>query len=641
MTLFKRFFRKKRRIVIAAVVIVLVLFGGYRLFFYKTPVKYLTAKTAKGELKQTVSVTGSVVAKPTIDLSFQISGKLSAKNKVEGDIVKEGDLLAQLDSVDQQFQTSQAEAVLKTAQANLDLKLAGVSSEDIRVAQSNVASAQAALKQAQTNLDNTIKLTKENIKKTELDLQNTKLALNTAQITLDSGKTNLDNIIQSTAQSVSDEYEDIKTTMAANLIKIYVAMIDIDNILGIDNKSINDKFESALGTLNFTTVGTANQSYLLLKEKYNSANESYNKINSTTVNQEIKSTAKLVGSALNQAEDALIKTRIVLNNTTTIAGFTDADLSTLKTTIDTDRTTINTQQSNLQSDFQAIVSAELDQKTKTDSYQASYDKAKSDYETAQKSVELAEQSLSKTKVDSDNQIKAAQATIQVQIAALNTAQANLSLKLAKPRSVDIAALEAQVAQAQASFDLTKQNLEKTKLTSPVAGVVAKVNGEIGENIAANANFISLITSDLQIEADVSESDINKIKVGQEVTFTLDAFGDEKEFFGKVFFINPAQTVIQDVIYYKIKVSFTDQREDIKPGMTANLDILTNHKENALFISQQAIIEKNGDKIVRILEKEKLREVKVVTGLKGDGGLIEIVDGLKEGQEIVTFIENGK
>lgn len=641
MALFEKFFKKKMRIVIAAAAIILVIFGGYRLFFYKAPVKYLTAKVAKGELKQTVSVTGSVVAKPTIDLSFQISGKLISKNKVEGDAVKEGDLLAQLDSVDQRFRVSQAEAVLKTAQANLELKLAGASSEDVRVAQSNVASAQAALKQAQTNLDNTIKLTKENAKKAELDLQNAKLSLNTAQVTLDSGKTNLDNIVQSAVQTVSDGYEDVKTTMAANLIKIYVAMIDIDNVLGIDNKSINDKFESALGTLNFTTVGTANQSYLLLKEKYNSANENYNKINSVTANQEIKSIAKSVESALNQAEDGLIKTRVVLNNTTTITGFTDADLSALKTTIDTDRSTINTQQSNLQSDLQAIVLAELDQKTKTDSYQAIYDKAKSDYETAQKNVQLDEQSLAKTKVDSDNQIKAAQAAVQVQVAALNTAQANLSLKLAKPRSVDIAALEAQVAQSQAAFDLDKQNLEKAKLTSPVAGVVAKVNGEIGENIAANANFISLITSDLQIEADVSESDISKIKVDQEALFTLDAFGDEKEFLGKVFFINPAQTVIQDVIYYKIKVSFIDQREDIKPGMTANLDILTNRKENAIFIPQQAIIEKNGDKIVRILEKEKLKEVKIITGLKGDGGLIEVVSGLNEGQEVVTFIENGQ
>lgn len=641
MNLLKWVLKKKRRLVIFIIVVILAVFSGYKLFFYKTPTTYVTAKVEKGELKQTVSVTGTVVAKPTIDLSFQISGKLAQKNVAEGASVKAGDILAQFDSTDQQYQLNQAEAALKTAQANLNLKIAGASSEDIRVVQANVSSAQAALKQAQTSLDNTIKITKENIKKTELDLQNANIALATAKVTLDSSKTNLDNIKQSTAQTVTDNYEDIKTTMSANLIKIYIAKIDIDNILGIDNKNANDKFEQVLGVLDFSSVGTADQAYYLLKDKYNNANNSYNSITSATTNGEMKTVANLISVALNQAEDALVKMRVVLNNTTTVSGFTDADLSALKTTIDADRSTINSQLTNLQTDLQAISSSELDQKNKIDTYQATYDKAKSDYETAKKNIELAEQSLARTKIDSDNQIKAAQSAVQVQNAALTTTQANLSLKLANPRQVDLAALQAQVIQNQAAYDLAKQNLEKTKIIAPTDGVIAKINGEIGENIALNAPFISLITPDLQIEVDVSESDINKIKVDQGVTFTLDAFGDEQKFSGKVIYIDPAQTVIQGVIYYKVKISFSSAGQDIKPGMTANLDILTNKKENIFYIPQQAIVEKNNEKIVRVLESGQIKEVKVTTGLKGDDGLIEITDGLKEGQEIVTFIENSQ
>jgi multidrug efflux pump subunit AcrA (membrane-fusion protein) len=390
MSLVKKLFKKKRRFIILIVLFLVAIFAGYRLFLYKPPVNYITAKVERGNLRQTVSVTGMVVAKPTIDLSFQLSGKLASKNVAEGAQVKASDILAQLESADQEFQASQAEAVLRTAQANLNLKLVGASSEDIKVAQTNVASAKAILGQAQTNLDNTIKLTKENIKKTELDLQNSQIALTTAKVTLESSKTDLDNIIKSTAQSLNNAYEDIKTTISANLIKVYVAIIDIDNILGLDNKNANDTFEQVLGVLNLSTVDTTNQAYYLLKDKYNVANNSYNQITPTMSGQEIKAIANLVEVALHQAEDALVKTRVVLNNTTTVSGFTETNLSTLKTTIDTDRSTINTQQANLQADFQDVISAELDQKSDTDSYQATYNKAKSNFETAEKSVELAE-----------------------------------------------------------------------------------------------------------------------------------------------------------------------------------------------------------------------------------------------------------
>jgi multidrug efflux pump subunit AcrA (membrane-fusion protein) len=76
-------------------------------------------------------------------------------------------------------------------------------------------------------------------------------------------------------------------------------------------------------------------------------------------------------------------------------------------------------------------------------------------------------------------------------------------------------------------------------------------------------------------------------------------------------------------------------------MTANLDILTNYKEGALIVPQQAIIEKNGDKTVSVLDKGKIQEIKISTGLKGDGGMIEVSNHLKEGQGVVTFVENGQ
>ena len=154
--------------------------------------------------------------------------------------------------------------------------------------------------------------------------------------------------------------------------------------------------------------------------------------------------------------------------------------------------------------------------------------------------------------------------------------------------------------------------------------------------------ISMIgESGLEIEVDVPEADITKVKVGNEAVITLDAYGDDIKFKGNVVFIDPAETVIQDVVYYKVKVSLVDNENyEIKPGMTANVDIVTAEKDNVLVIPGRAV-KQNDTKYVEVLEEgvPQRREVKV--GLRGDGGLVEIISGLKEGEEVITFVNNKK
>jgi multidrug efflux pump subunit AcrA (membrane-fusion protein) len=134
-----------------------------------------------------------------------------------------------------------------------------------------------------------------------------------------------------------------------------------------------------------------------------------------------------------------------------------------------------------------------------------------------------------------------------------------------------------------------------------------------------------------------------------VEITLDAFGDEIVFGGYVDFIEPAETVIQEVIYYKVKSVFSKEDnniayyEKIKPGMTANVTIFTAKKDNVLLCPIRAVLEKTNDlgkriKYSRVLEKGDVREVEVETGLRGDQGMVEILRGLEEGDEVITFIK---
>ena len=130
-------------------------------------------------------------------------------------------------------------------------------------------------------------------------------------------------------------------------------------------------------------------------------------------------------------------------------------------------------------------------------------------------------------------------------------------------------------------------------------------------------------------------------MGDQVEITLDAFSSDDKFIGTVTFIDPAATDIDGVIYYATKVSFNEKDERIKSGMTADLTISTDSREDVLVVPSRAVIYREDKKYVQVLNGEILSEIEVSTGLRGDGGLTEILSGLTEGTEVVTFIKAEK
>lgn len=195
----------------------------------------------------------------------------------------------------------------------------------------------------------------------------------------------------------------------------------------------------------------------------------------------------------------------------------------------------------------------------------------------------------------------------------------------------------QVDYNRVSLELAALDLEKTILKSPQDGIVSKISAEEGENLAAFASAVTVIAAEREISASVPESEINKIKLDQEAEITFDAAPDEI-FKGKVALIEPAETVIEGVTYYKVRIVFDDPDFMIKSGMSADINIKIATRENVLSIPQRAVKERDGKKYAEVKEGEILRETEVVTGMKGDGARVEILSGLKEGEEVVTFVK---
>jgi RND family efflux transporter MFP subunit len=226
------------------------------------------------------------------------------------------------------------------------------------------------------------------------------------------------------------------------------------------------------------------------------------------------------------------------------------------------------------------------------------------------------------------------------VAALHVAKEQLVLKQAGATPESIAAQEARIASMQASLDNYDAQIAKTVIRAPFAGVVTKQDAKIGQTVTPNVPVVSLMSDGkFQIEANVPEVDVAKISVGDLATITLDAYGSDVSFFASVSSIDPAETIIEGVSTYKVTLRFSKDDARIRSGMTANIVISTDRRDDVLFVPMRAVTTKDEKKYVNILEGGVPKEVEVTLGLKGSSGTIEVKGGLTEGQSVVTVMPN--
>jgi HlyD family secretion protein len=609
---------KKKNIIIIITLILII--GGYVAYsFTKKPqINYMTAKVERGEVLQTVSATGAVEAATKLDLRFVNSGKIEKINVKVGDHIEKDMVLAKLDTTQLESQLNRANASLKAAQANYNKLVSGAISEDIRVSETAVNNAQIALDTANQSLTDAQAGANKDVASAEASVVS-------AEVTLSNANLSLSNIIVSNENNLSQDYE-----VGWNVVNS--ALLTASDSLNT-NKTVleNEDAQDTLSVLNTQYLNNLNQSKSIAAVSYNDAKNFADSIKPTLANEEIDQALVKTKSTLEDVRDTLYDTSNVLQATITSSDLSQTELDVLKSSISTARSNINTAISSVTTSAQNIASQKVTNQTNLDSAQSAIN-------SAQSALNLSKQSLASVKASADTKINFAQNAIKSAEGALKQAQDQLALKKSGPSSSEISLYKAQIQEAQANADLIQDQINDSSLIAPTAGIITKINGEVGETATTASEFISIITAEnFEIKANISEVDISKIKIGDEVEITFDALGPEKEFKGEVVEIDPAETEISGVIYYKVTTMFTADSEIIKPGMTANLDIMTARKENVLMIPFQALKEKDGQKYVQILEGDVARDITVEVGLKGDIDL-EIINGLKEGQDVVTFVE---
>lgn len=293
-------------------------------------------------------------------------------------------------------------------------------------------------------------------------------------------------------------------------------------------------------------------------------------------------------------------------------------------------------QSALNSFSEALNNAANLTSTTLASYKYNVNLGRTNVNAAITSINTKQQSIVAQRATNQNSITTAQN-------ALAAAQDQLNLKLAGNSAQDIASQEAQVRYAQANVDSYAAQLSKTVIHSPLAGIITKQDAKVGQIINANTTLISVISAaQFEIEANIPEADIAKVKIGDNASITLDTYGNSVIFEAKVVKIDPAETMIEGVATYKTSFQFSQNDERIKSGMTANIDILTAKKSDVLVIPQRAIIQRNGEQFVQLFSASGvMQEKQIVGGLKGSDGNVEIISGLNEGDKILSIGSAGK
>ena len=266
-------------------------------------------------------------------------------------------------------------------------------------------------------------------------------------------------------------------------------------------------------------------------------------------------------------------------------------------------------------DFEPYEDWDPDNQTYKD-YKQKLDDAQNAYDEAVRAVDLLE-------LDQEQ----AQAELDSTQAALADAQRELERVKDGPNADDVTALEARVAAAQAAIDLGQ-------LAAPFAGTITSVDAMAGDQVALGATAFRLDDlNHLLVDVFVSEVDINRIQSGQPVNLTFDAILNQ-EYHGLVNEVAPVGITVQGVTEFLVTVELTDADENVKPGMTAAVNITVEQLDNVLLVPNRAVRVVDGQRVVYILEDDTLVMVKIKLGASSDSES-EVIDGdLTSGDLIV-------
>jgi len=590
MNFIHKLLKRKIILIIAGLVII---GGGY--FSYKkiNPVKislqYITAPVEKGTLAVSVSGTGQVSSSNQVDIKTQVSGKVLKVLAANGQEVETNAVLFQLNAGD----------ALKT----------------VRDAQSNLDSARLSLEKIKKPADALSVLQSENA------LTSARDSLEKLELTQKTNYQKTQEVKQKAEDNIKKAYEDSFNIISNAFLDLPTIITNLEDVLygyGIDQSEFNrNKYNTNIDNLINGThsddknkmqslITSAENDYKTARTKYDQNFTDYKNTdrysNQPTIESllaETLETAKSMAQAVKSSSNMLdawadYRAQRDLSVFSKVTGY-QANLSTYIGQTNSHLSSILAQQRTLQDNKEAVINADRDLKQIDQNNPL-------DLTAAEQSVKEKEVSLLKLKAGAD--------------------------------IIDIKSQELTVLQRKNALADARQKLADYTIRAPFAGVIAKINIKLNDEVSAGTAAATLVTKQQVAEISLNEVDVAKIKVGQKVTLTFEAL-ENLSTTGTVAEIDTIGTVTQGVVYYAVKITFDTQDERVKPGMSVSANIITEVRPDVLLVPSPAVkSQNNGEPYVEIMESAAPRAQQVKIGISNDTST-EIISGLKEGDRIVT------
>ena len=293
---------------------------------------------------------------------------------------------------------------------------------------------------------------------------------------------------------------------------------------------------------------------------------------------------------LQQARASLAQAKAAVANSR--AGITDAQAKNLaaKSTVQNNQAGVSASEANVavlkaqQDDAMSLLKQQESLLKSGVVAQRDYDVALTAYKTAEAKYNQAVAQLSQSKLSEQS---SASAGIAQSNAAVEQSKAQLQQAQAQ-----VEQNTAQVQQAEAALSLAQVNLSHTTITSPIDGIVVSRDVNVGQTVAASLSAPTLFTiandlTQMQVIANIDQADIGLVEQAKSVKFSVDAFPG-KDFDGKIQEMRLNPTNVQNVVTYNVVIDVSNPEQTLKPGMTANLTITIDERNNVLKVPNSAL-----------------------------------------------------
>ena len=560
----KKLFKKKIITIPLLLILVLGVYFGYNALTKKNKAtRYLTAAVERGTLIVSVSGSGQISTSNQVDIKPKVSGDVIYVGVKNGQELKAGTLLVQIDIGEAKKAVRDAETDLETAKLELDKLLESADELDLLIAENNLIQAKESKQKAEGNII---------------------------------------EAYEDAFNAIANAFLDLPTIITGLRDILYSCEIAKSEFTVSDNIWNISIFENLFSSRAESDYKTARTKYDENFENYKDASRYSDK--------------DIIEALLEETLEAVRAMAEAVKSETNMLDFwvdyrSEKDLRVFSKVIE------------YQSDIKSFTSKTNSHLSSLLSIQRSIQDSKEDVLNAERSIEELELSLAELKAGSDE--------------------------------LDIRAKEITIQQKEDALLDAKEDLRNHYIYAPFDGVVAGINVDRGDSVSPNNVVATLITQQKIAEISLNEVDIAKVKIGQRATLTFDALL-ELSISGEIIEVDVVGTVTQGVVSYGVKIALDTEEEQIKPGMSATADIITDVKQDVLVLPNSTIKSKGDFYYVELIEADERFKQQLSANVSGiilpkppqtqavEVGLsndlfTEIISGISEGNMVVSSIIN--